>query len=57
MREARTTDELIGEAIDDQRRRERAARDHMRVALECNAPDSTCKALKKIIDRECEYGD
>ena len=54
---ARSMDELVGEAIDKQRRRLRAAHEHMRVALECNASDATCRALKKIIDRECEYGD
>ncbi len=57
MREAESMEELIGEAIDKQRRRLRAAHDHMKVALECSAPDATCRALQKIIDKEQEYGD
>ncbi len=57
MREAKSMDELVGEAINNQRRRLQAAREHMRIALENNAPDDTCRMLKKIIDRECEFGD
>lgn len=47
----------IGDAINRQRNRERAAREHMRIAVENKAPESHIRQLAKMIARECYYGD